>query len=29
MMFDLVWLIPTFPLAGVLINGLLGRRIER
>src|SRR5208337_1209798 len=28
MMFDLVWLIPTFPLAGVLINGLLGRRIE-
>ncbi|SPF46358.1 NADH:ubiquinone oxidoreductase, membrane subunit L [Syntrophobacter sp. SbD1] len=28
MMFDLVWLIPTFPLAGVLLNGLLGRRIE-
>ncbi|MGA2405095.1 MAG: NADH-quinone oxidoreductase subunit L [Syntrophobacteraceae bacterium] len=28
MMFDLVWLIPTFPLAGVVINGLFGRRIE-
>jgi NADH-quinone oxidoreductase subunit L len=27
-MFDLVWLIPSFPLAGVLINGLLGRTIE-
>ena len=27
-MFDLVWLIPTLPLAGVVINGLLGRRIE-
>ncbi len=29
MKFDLVWLIPIFPLAGVLINGLLGRRIEQ
>jgi len=28
-MFDFVWLIPTFPLLGVLINGLLGRRIEK
>jgi NADH-quinone oxidoreductase subunit L len=27
MKFDLVWLIPIFPLVGVLINGLLGRRI--
>ncbi len=27
-MFDFVWLIPTFPLAGVLINGLFGRAIE-
>ncbi len=27
MKFDLVWLIPAFPLVGVLINGLLGRRI--
>ncbi len=27
-MFDFVWLIPTFPLLGVLINGLFGRRIE-
>ncbi len=27
-MFDLVWLIPTLPAAGVLINGILGRRIE-
>ncbi len=27
-MFDLVWLIPIFPAIGVLINGLLGRRIE-
>jgi len=28
-MFDLVWLIPVFPLAGVLINGLFGRKIEK
>lgn len=27
-MFDLVWLIPTLPALGVLVNGLLGRRIE-
>ncbi len=27
-MFELVWLIPFFPLLGVLINGLFGRRIE-
>ena len=27
-MFDLVWLIPIFPLTGVLINGIFGRRIE-
>ncbi|MBN2331601.1 MAG: NADH-quinone oxidoreductase subunit L [Deltaproteobacteria bacterium] len=27
-MFDKVWLIPIFPIIGVLINGLLGRRIE-
>jgi len=28
-MFDKVWLIPTFPIIGVLINGLLGRRFEK
>ncbi len=28
-MFDFVWLIPIFPLAGVMINGLFGRRIEK
>ncbi len=27
-MFDYVWLIPAFPAAGMLINGLFGRRIE-
>ncbi len=27
-MFDLVWLIPTLPALGVLLNGLLGRKIE-
>jgi len=27
-MFNLVWLIPIFPLAGVFINGLFGRKIE-
>ena len=27
-MFDKVWLIPIFPIIGVFINGLLGRRIE-
>ncbi|MFP4034521.1 MAG: NADH-quinone oxidoreductase subunit L [Desulfovermiculus sp.] len=27
-MFDYIWLIPVFPLIGVLINGLLGRRLE-
>ena len=27
-MFDFVWLIPTLPLLGVLINGLIGPRIE-
>ena len=29
MKFDLVWLIPTFPLVGVLINGLLGPKIVK
>jgi len=28
-MFDLVWLIPTFPLAGVVINGLFGWKIAQ
>jgi NADH-quinone oxidoreductase subunit L len=28
-MFDYVWLIPVLPLAGVMINGFFGRRIER
>jgi len=28
-MFDKVWLIPIFPIIGVFINGLLGRRIEK
>ena len=28
-MFDKVWLIPIFPIIGVLINGLLGRRFEK
>ena len=28
-MFDYVWLIPVFPLIGVFINGLLGRKIEK
>ncbi len=28
-MFDYVWLIPFLPLVGVLVNGLLGRRIEK
>ncbi|NOY68056.1 MAG: NADH-quinone oxidoreductase subunit L [Deltaproteobacteria bacterium] len=28
-MFDLVWLIPVFPILGVFVNGLLGRRIEK
>lgn len=28
-MFESVWLIPIFPAIGVLINGLLGRRLER
>ncbi|MFO7877524.1 MAG: NADH-quinone oxidoreductase subunit L [Desulfovermiculus sp.] len=27
-MFDYIWLIPVLPLIGVLINGLLGRRLE-
>ncbi len=27
-MFDYIWLVPVFPAIGVLINGLLGRRIE-
>ena len=27
-MFDYIWLVPLFPAIGVLINGLLGRRIE-
>ena len=27
-MFDYIWLIPVFPLIGVLVNGLLGRRLE-
>ncbi len=29
MNFDLVWLIPIFPLAGVLINGLLGPKMQK
>lgn len=29
MNFDLVWLIPVFPLAGVLINGLLGQKMQK
>ncbi|MCD6150805.1 MAG: NADH-quinone oxidoreductase subunit L [Deltaproteobacteria bacterium] len=28
-MFDKVWLIPIFPIIGVLVNGLLGRRFEK
>ncbi len=28
-MFDYVWLIPTFPLIGFLINGLLGKRMPK
>ncbi len=28
-MFDYVWLIPVFPAIGVLINGFLGKRIEK
>ena len=28
-MFDKIWLIPILPLIGVLINGLLGRHLER
>jgi NADH-quinone oxidoreductase subunit L len=28
-MFDYVWLIPFLPFVGVLVNGLLGRRIEK
>ena len=28
-MFDYVWLIPSLPLIGVLVNGLFGRRIEK
>ncbi len=28
-MFDKVWLIPIFPIIGVFINGLLGRRFEK
>ncbi len=28
-MFDFVWLIPILPLIGVMINGFLGRRIEK
>ena len=28
-MFDKIWLIPLMPLIGVLINGLLGSRIEK
>jgi NADH-quinone oxidoreductase subunit L len=27
-MFDYIWLIPVFPLIGVLVNGILGRRLE-
>ncbi|MBN2707216.1 MAG: NADH-quinone oxidoreductase subunit L [Deltaproteobacteria bacterium] len=27
-MFDYIWLVPVFPAIGVLINGLLGRRLE-
>ncbi len=28
-MFDYVWLIPTFPLIGFLINGLLGKKLPK
>ena len=28
-MMDYVWLIPTFPLIGFLINGLLGKRLSK
>ena len=28
-MIDYVWLIPTFPLIGFLINGLLGKRLPK